>query len=109
METSLFSQFTKLGQLELENVGRTLLDELLELLGRIQDLEIDDPLASLLKVISSGNNSLRNLLRQHGLSSAAFRDPEVLAKVITLPIAAELGLDADAKLRQRNMSKRVHL
>jgi hypothetical protein len=43
--------------------GCILLDTLLDLLGRIRDLDIDDPLASALKIMSSGNQKFKALLR----------------------------------------------
>lgn len=75
----------------------------------IKDLGTSSPLDPLLKLIQSGNQSLKALARQYLLASAPFKDLRVLEQVSRNAAAVELGLGDDADLRARNLRLRVSI
>lgn len=93
--------------MEVSSAGYVQWDAILELLRRIGEPDVEDPLATILKIMSDANIKLKAMLRQHALSSPVLRDPEVLERIKNSPIAISLGFDKDVELRQRNMEKRV--
>ena len=109
LQTPLYLQLSVLGQRAVAQATSAHWDRLLECLRKIKDLEIRSPLDTLLKLIRSGNRSLKALVRQYVLDSVPFRDPAVLERVSRSVAAVELGLGDDADLRARNLRLRVNI
>ncbi|KAA8894364.1 hypothetical protein FN846DRAFT_974290 [Sphaerosporella brunnea] len=106
--TSVFRQFTEVGQNIILATASMQWDQLLDYLRHITEpeFEVDATLDHVLNILECCNSSLKDLLREHLLNSAAFWDPDVLARVPLSNNCVELGLIHDAALRGRNLALR---
>ncbi|EXJ67844.1 uncharacterized protein A1O5_09190 [Cladophialophora psammophila CBS 110553] len=110
LQTSLYLQLSVLGRGAIAQAASAQWDSILEFLRKIKDQEIGSPpLDTLLKLIQSGNRSLKDLVRQYVLESVPFRDLAVLERVSRSDAAVALGLGDDADLRARNLRLRPDL
>lgn len=105
--TSVYRQFSDLGQALISGIGGLYWDQLLHLLQNITDPESDHDLENIHDIINSCNDSLKDLTRENLLDSAAFRDPAVLGRANLSGNAVELGFANDAALRAKNLTLRV--
>lgn len=105
--SSVYLLLSALGQKAIVVTASSLWDKLLDRLTRIKNLNADEAVDTVLKIIQSRNRTLQALLRQYLLDSSAFKDQQILGRVSQSDHATELGLNDDADLRARNLSMRV--
>ncbi|KAI9774046.1 MAG: hypothetical protein M1839_001931 [Geoglossum umbratile] len=103
---TIYGQLSAIGQKAVVGAASFQWDTLLGFLHKIRDPKVENPLDTLLKIIHTGNQTLKALVRQYLLDSVAFRNPDVLGRVSDSDYAVELGLGDDAKLRARNLELR---
>ncbi|RYO76298.1 hypothetical protein DL766_008439 [Monosporascus sp. MC13-8B] len=109
LQTSVYLQLRIIGQKAVVEAASFLWDKVLQCLRQIRDVGVDNPLGTLLKIISTGNQTVKALVRQYLLDSAAFHNPDVLERVSKSDDAVDLGFSDDAALRTRNIKLRPDL
>jgi hypothetical protein len=107
--TSVFRQFTELGQNIVVATASLQWDQLLDYLTHITEPQIDvnGALDRVLNILRTCNQQLKDLVREQLLNSAAFWDQDVLVRVPLSNDCVELGFIHDAALRGRNLAMRV--
>ncbi len=110
--TSVFEELSPLGQQILAMAAENSMDALMGIVAGSAGSGADGlgpSLGTALAEVQEANETVKGSLRQFLLESNAFNRPEVLDHLASLQggAAVALGLDEDAKLRARNMNKRV--
>jgi hypothetical protein len=118
MSTPVFDQLSPIGQKVLAAAAESSMDELLGTLSQAASgsgnagagpVPLEKTMGSALATVQAANAAVKGHLRRYLLESNAFNNPDVLKHVSQLKggPAADLGLVADAKMRARNVEKRV--
>ncbi|OCL13435.1 hypothetical protein AOQ84DRAFT_372179 [Glonium stellatum] len=92
LQTIVYQKLSIIGQNAVLGAASFQWDKLREFLHKIRDPTLENPLDTLLKIIRAGNRTLKALVRQYLLESAAFRNPDVFGRVSSSNHALELGL-----------------
>jgi hypothetical protein len=118
MSTPVFEQLSPVGQRVIAAAAECSMDSLLGALSPTGNsgtesnaVALEKTLGSALVAVQKANEAVQGHLRHYLLESNAFNRPDTLTHASQLQggPAADLGLVDDAKLRARNVAKRVSL